>query len=262
VDLGLRGKTVIVTGGGSNIGRAIALAFAREGADVVIAEIDEKQGQKVAAEAKAQGGSVIAIETDVTDNESVQAMVAKTLDLFGKIDVLINNVGWTYDRLFIEKPREEWEKEIKLNFWSMINCTRAVLDNMIERQYGKIVSISSDAGRTGGFREAVYGGCKGAVIALSKSLARELGRYGINVNVVSPSTTIPESSEHVGLESMWAPGGLEFTPEILEKMAKTYPLRRLGNPEDIANAVVFLASDAAAWITGQTLSVDGGYAMM
>ena len=262
MDLGLKGKTVIVTGGGSNIGRAIALAFAQEGADVVIAEIDEQQGQKVAAEAKAQGGSATAIKTDATDNESVQAMVEKTLDLFGKIDILVNNVGWTYDRSFMEKPREEWEKEIKLNFWSMINCTRAVLDNMIERQYGKIVSISSDAGRTGGFREAVYGGCKGAVIALSKSLARELGRYGINVNVVSPSTTVPESSEHVGPESMWAPGGLELTPEILEKMAKTYPLRRLGKPEDIANAVVFLASDAASWITGQTLSVDGGFAMI
>ena len=262
MDLGLKGKTVIVTGGGSNIGRAIALAFAKEGADVVIADIDEKQGQRVAAEAEAQGGSAIAIRTDVADNESVQAMVKKTLDRFGKVDVLVNNVGWTYDRLFMEKPREEWEKEIELNFWSMINCTRAVLDNMIERKYGKIVSISSDASRIGGFREAVYGGCKGAVIALSKSLARELGRYGINVNVVSPGTTIPESSEHVGLESMWAPGGLEFTPEILEKMAKTYPLRRLGKPEDIANAVVFLASDAAAWITGQTLSVDGGYAMM
>lgn len=263
MDLGLKDKTVIVTGGGSNIGRAIALAFAEEGANVVIAEINEEQGQKVAAEAKAGGGNAIAVKTDVTDNDSVQAMIEKTLHQFGRIDILVNNVGWTYDRLFIEKPRAEWEKEINLNYWGMMNCTRAVLDNMIERKYGKIVSISSDAGRVGRYKEAIYGGCKAAVIALSKSLAMELGRYGINVNVVSPSTTVPESTEHVGPESMWAPGGIgaEFTPEIKEKMAKNYPLRRLGRPRDIANAVLFLASDAASWITGQTLSVNGGYGM-
>ena len=264
MDLGLAGKTVIVTGGGSNIGRAILLTFAKEGANVVNAEIDEKQGQKVVMEANALGGGgrPILIKTDVTNNDSVVAMVKKTLETFGKIDVLVNVVGWTIDRLFIEKTREEWEKEIALNFWSDINCIRAVLDHMVEQKYGKIISIGSDAGRMGEFREAVYGGCKGAVIAMSKALARELGRYNININVVCPGLTIPESAEAIGEKSLWQDMLKIFTPEAQAKAAQAYPLRRIGRPQDVANAVVFLASDVARHITGQTLSVSGGYTMM
>src|SRR4030042_1145648 len=269
MDLGFKGKTVIVTGGGSNIGRAIFLTFAREGTNVVCAELDEKQGQKVIDEANALGGGgrAILIKTDVTNWDSVQAMVKKTLDKFGKIDVLANVVGWTFDRLFIEKPREEWEKEIKLNLWSVINCTRAVVDHMIERKYGKIVSMGSDAGRMGEFREVVYGGCKGAVIAMSKALARELGRYNINVNVVCPGMTIPESAEHAGKMSMSKDFGGGITHETIpqemkEKITRSYALHRICTPQEVANAVVFLASDAASFITGQTLSVSGGYPMM
>lgn len=263
MDLNLAGKTVIVTGGGSNIGRGIVLAFAKEGLNVVIADIDEAQGQRVAKEANALGGKTIAIKTDVTDVNSVTAMVKKALGEFGKIDILVNNVGWTIDRLFIDKPRAEWEKEVNINFWSVINCTRAVLDHMIERKYGKIISIGSDAGRMGEYREAVYAGCKGGIIAMSKSLARELGRYGINVNVVCPGATIPENPEDTGELSMWKGEMAQvFTPEAQEKAAKAYPLRRMGEPEDVANAIVFLASDAASFITGQTISVSGGYTMM
>ncbi len=264
MNLNLVGKTVIVTGGGSNIGRGIVLAFAREGSNVVIADIDEFQGQKVAKEADILGGKTIAIKSDVTNVDSVDAMVKEALAKFGNIDILVNNVGWGMDRLFIEKPRAEWEKEVKINFWGVINCTRAVLDHMVERKCGKIVSIASDAGRMGEYREAVYSGCKGGVIAMSKSLARELGRYSININVVCPGLTIPADPEHAGELSMWR-GELAaqvFTPEIQEKAAKAYPLRRLGKPEDVANAVVFLASDAASFITGQTISVSGGYTMM
>jgi 2-hydroxycyclohexanecarboxyl-CoA dehydrogenase len=263
VNLNLGDKTVIVTGGGSNIGRAIVLAFSREKANVVIADIDETQGQKVAKEAVALGGKVLAIKTDITSYDSVAAMVKKTLEEFEKIDILVNNAGWTLDRLFIEKPRSELEKEVSINFWGVINCIRAVLDGMIERKYGKIISIGSDAGRMGEYREAIYGACKGGVMAMSKSLARELGRYSINVNVVCPGVTVPESPEYAGELSMWrGPMAEVFTPEAQEKAAKAYPLRRLGKPEDIANAVVFLASDAASFITGQTISVSGGYTMM
>ncbi len=263
MDLNLAGRTVIVTGGGSNIGRGIVLAFAKEGPNVVIADIDEVQGQKVAKEANALGGKAIVIKTDVTDVDSVAAMVKRTLEQFGKIDILVNNVGWGMDRLFIEKPRAEWEKEVNINFWGVINCTRAVLDHMIERKYGKIISISSDAGRMGEYREAVYAGCKGGIIAMSKALARELGRYGINVNVVCPGMTLPESPEHAGELSMWKSPMAQFlTPEVQEKAAKAYPLRRLGKPQDVAKLVVFLASDAASFITGQTISVSGGYTMM
>ena len=268
MDLGLAGKTVIVTGGGSNIGRAILLTFAREGANVVCAEIDEKQGQKSVDEANALGGGgrVVLVKTDVTNPDSVQAMVKKALDEFGQIHVLNNVVGWTFDRLFIEKAREEWEKEVNLNLWSVINCTRAVIDHMIEKKYGKIVSMGSDAGRIGEFREAVYGACKGGVIALSKALARELGKYNININVVCPGMTIPESKDEAGELSMFGPSGFGHAifdfPEMREQLAKTYPLRRLCKSQEVANAVVFLASDAASFITGQTLSVSGGYTMM
>jgi 2-hydroxycyclohexanecarboxyl-CoA dehydrogenase len=262
--LGLAGKTAIVSGGGSNIGRGIVLAFAEQGTNVGIAELDEAQGAKVASEANALGkGKVENIRTDVTDWDSVQAMVKRTLDKFGQIDILVNVVGWVRDDLFVKKPREDWEKEIARNFWSDINCTRAVLDHMIERKNGKIISIGSDAARVGQLREAVYSGCKGALISMTKSLARELGRYGITVNVVCPGVVVPASKDITTSESMWTDDMMRVfgTPEALEKIARGIPLGRLGTPEDIASAVLFLASDRANFITGQTISVDGGYTM-
>ena len=266
MNLGLKGKTAIVTGGGSNIGRAIALALAAEGCNVVIADIDELHARKVIDRCLESGAGGIVVKTDVSDWEQVQAMVKKAIATFGQVDVLVNDVGWTRDRLFIEKPREEWEKEVKLNLWPPINCIRAVLDHMIECRYGHIVSIASDAGRMGEFREAVYGSCKAGVIALTKSIAREVGRYGINLNVVCPGIVVP-SEEETGSSSMWNKSipdslGTMFTDEMLERAAKAYPLRRLGAAQETANAVVFLASDAASYITGQTLSVSGGYTMM
>ncbi len=265
MELNLAGKSVIVTGGGSNIGRAISLAFARERVNLTIAEIDEGQGQKVAAEAERAGAaSAAVIPTDVTKWDSVQAMVRAVQARHDRVDVLVNNVGWTHDRLFVEKTREEWEKEIQINLWSMINCTRAALDGMIARQSGAIVSLGSDAGRMGEFREAVYGACKAGIMALSKSLAREVGRYGVRLNAVCPGMTMPASDEEIGGLSMWASEANRAwgTPEMRARIAKVYPLRRIGRPEDVAGAVVFLASDAASFITGQTLSVSGGYTMM
>ena len=176
---------------------------------------------------------------------------------------MVNVVGWVRDDLFVRKLREDWGKEIDRNFWSDINCTRAVLDHMIERKYGKIISIGSDAARVGQLREAVYSGCKGAVVSMTKSLARELGRYGINVNVVCPGVVVPVNRDVTTSESMWTDEMMKVfgTPEALEKIAKGIPLGRLGTPDDIANAVLFLASDRANFITGQTISVDGGYTM-
>src|SRR3989475_6712749 len=198
MELNLAGKTVIVTGAGSNIGRAIALAFAGERANVVVAEIDEGQGAKTAAEAGALGATAIAVRTDVTRWESVQAMVRGVEERFGPVDVLVNNVGWTRDALFVEKTRDEWEREVQINLWSMINCTRAVLDGMIARKGGAIVSMGSDAGRIGEFREGVYGACKAGVIALSKSIAREVGKFGVRLNVVCPGMTMPSGDEEIG----------------------------------------------------------------
>jgi len=263
MDLEFAGKTVIVTGGGSNIGRAISLKFAEEKANVVVADLDEKQGEKVKKEIEAKGGSCIAVKTDITDTANVVAMVEKAVNKFGGVDILVNNVGWNIDDQFLNENHEKWRKIIDINYWGVINCTRAVLDGMTEKKRGVIVNIGSDAGRMGEFREVVYSGCKGAVIAFSKALARELGRFGIRINVVCPGLTVPQNKDEIGNESLWSGDMMNiFTPEAQERAAKAYPLRKLGKAEDIAQAVVFIASDCAGHITGQTLSVSGGYTMM
>ena len=262
MELALEGKTVIVTGGGSNIGRQISLAFAKEGSNVVIAEIDEGQGRKVAQQAKDLGGSAIVVKTDVTKLSDVDSMVKKTMEEFKGIDVLVNNVGWDIPQFFMETSEDFWDRVINLNYRSDINCIKTVLPHMVAQKKGAIVSIGSDAGRVGEFRESVYSGCKAAVIGLSKSVAREVGKFGIRLNVVCPGVVVPDSKD-IGEQSMWkGETGNVFTPDVQERAAKAYALRRLGKAEETANAVVFLASDAANYITGQTLSVSGGYSMM
>ena len=265
MELGLKGKNVVVTGGGNNIGRAITLAFAAEGCNVAIAELNQAAGERVAGEVRAlkSGATATVIDVDVTDRAKTDAMIAEAIARLGSVDVLVNNVGWTIDRLFMEKSREEHVKEVDVNLWGAINCIHAVLPHMIDRQGGAVVSISSDAGRIGEYREAVYSACKAGVIALSKSLARENGRHGVRFNMVCPGLTVPPQSEVAGTDSMWAQGMEElFTDEVVERVKRTYPLRRIGSAQEVANAVVFLASDAASFITGQTLSVSGGYTMM
>ena len=264
MELGLKGKNVLITGGGSNIGRAIVHAFATEGSNITIAELAPEQGEKVAAEVVAMntGSRVKVLPADVANHEQVDAMVAQSIEEFGSIDVLVNNVGWTVDRLFLDKPREEYEKEVQVNLWGAINCIHAVLPHMIERQSGAVVSISSDAGRMGEYREAVYSACKARVIALSKAIARETGRYGLRFNIVCPGLIVPPLDEAISSESMWNQMRDIFTDDVLERVERNYILRRMGTAAEIANAVVFLASDAASYITGQTLSVSGGYTMI
>ncbi len=260
MDLGLGGRIAIVTGGASNLGRAITLGFAAEGARVIIADVDDEQAKKV--ERGAPSGTIVARHTDVTDWDSVTSTVKFVESSMGRVDVLVNCAGWTIDRLFMEKPRSEWEREIAIDIWGFINATRAVLDKMVERRYGRIVSIGSDAGRMGEWREAVYSGTKASVIAMSKAIAREVGKYGITLNVVCPGL-VPGSPQTSGASSMWSSEQMEkFTPEVREKAAKAYPLRRLGTAEDVVPAVLLLASDRASYITGQTLSVSGGYTMI
>ncbi|HLI60535.1 MAG TPA: SDR family NAD(P)-dependent oxidoreductase [Solirubrobacteraceae bacterium] len=260
MDLGLAGRSVLITGGASNIGRTLSLAFAQEGAHVTIADIDEAQAERVRAEAP--DGSVSVRRTDVSDAANVEATVEATLAEHGVIDVLVNCAGWTVDRLFRDKPREEWEREIAIDLWGFINCTRAVLDAMVERGYGRIVSIGSDAGRIGEWREAVYSGTKAGVIAMSKAIAKEVGKHNITLNVVCPGFT-PGRPETSGEGSIWtAEQGAQFSEETLAKIARGYPLRRLGTPEDLVGPVLLLASDRASYVTGQTLSVSGGYTMI
>ena len=264
MELGLNDKHVIVTGGGTNIGRAIVHAFGAEGSKISIAELVPRQGEIVAAEVAAMdsGAVVNVIPTDVTDPEKVASMIKTAVGEFGPIDVLVNNVGWTIDRLFMEKPRHEWEREVQVNLWGAINCIHGVLPGMIAKESGAIVCISSDAGRMGEYREAVYSACKAGVIALTKSVARETGRYGLRLNVVCPGLVVPPDEELISEESMWTQMRDIFTEDVRERVEQNYLFRRMAKASEIANAVVFLSSDAASFITGQTLSVSGGYTMM
>ncbi len=263
MDLGLSGKTVIVTGGGQNIGWGISMAFAKEGVNLVIADLDDVQAQKAADKAKSLGAKdAIVVKTDVTDYANVESMVKKAIDTYGSVDVLVNNVGFDVMMPFTKTTPDFWEKLIAVNYKGMLNCTKAVLDPMIAQGKGVIISTGSEAGRIGEAKEAVYSGLKGAVIAFSKAIARENGPKGIRVNTVCPALTVPEDDEQMAPNSPWRKQLEMFTPDVIAQIAKGYPLRRVGKGSDIGNAVVFLASDAASFITGQTLSVSGGYSMV
>jgi len=267
MELGLTHKVALVIGGASNIGRAIALGFARAGAYVVIGDLDIKQSEKVIHEFQSLNFSTdviaksFAIKTDVTDPQQVNSMVKTIIDQLGRIDVLAISVGWTIDDFFLNKTREIWQKEVNVNLWGPINCIHAVLPHMIKYKGGVITTVGSDAGRVGEYKEAVYSACKAGVIALSKALAKEVGRHNIRLNVVCPGVTVPEAGEY-GIGSMWNDLKRGFSPEVLDRVSKLYPLRRLGKASDTANSVVWLSSSAASFITGQTLSVSGGYSML
>jgi NAD(P)-dependent dehydrogenase (short-subunit alcohol dehydrogenase family) len=264
MDLGLKNQSVVVTGGGSNIGRAIVLAFAREGAAITIGDIDSGQAEQTADAARGAGAAVVqVIRTDVTDLAQVQAMFQAANDRHGPVRTLVNNVGWDKLMFFTETTPEFWQKLFQINYLGVLNCTKVALGTMIPGKGGAIVSISSDASRQGEPREAVYGGLKAAINSFMKTIAKENGRYGVRCNVVCPGLTLPEEQSEVGGTSMWHdPSGM-FTAEQVEKIAKALPLRKIGRPSDVANAVVFFASPVAAGhVTGQVLSVSGGYSMV
>lgn len=247
----LKDKVAIVTGAGRGIGKGIALELACHGANVVVADMRHELAQEVAGEIKDMGRQALAVNVDITQRAQVKEMMAKALETFGKIDILVNNAGWDKFEPFLKSTEETWDKIIAINFKGMLYCVREVLEHMVGRRYGKIVSIGSDAGRVGSSGEAVYSGTKGAVIAFSKTLAREMARYKINVNVVCPGPTDTPLFAALG----------EEIPKLSESLKRAIPLGRLGEPADIAHAVAFLVSDEAGFITGQTLSVSGGLTM-
>jgi NAD(P)-dependent dehydrogenase (short-subunit alcohol dehydrogenase family) len=253
MDLELKDKVAVVTGGGRGIGLAIALALAEEGAHVAIAEIDEQAAIKAAASVRTEGVRSISCVTDVTDPKSTESMVAKVEKELGPIDILINNAAKLPQFLtFVEEKnnnREVWSQIVDVCYHGVINCTAAAIEGMIVRDYGKIINMASDAAKVGEQRQAVYAGAKGAIVSFTKSMAKEVGRHGINVNAVCLSMTKTEAVRQM------------LTEDFEKRVVKAYPMRRLGDPQDIANLVVFLASDRASWITGQAISVNGGYAM-
>lgn len=251
----LEGKTVLVAGGGRGIGRAVALALAREGARVAIADILKDNADGVANEIRQIGRDALALRVDLTKRAEVEGGVQEAIGRFGHLDILVNCAGWDRLEPFIESSEETWEKILAINFKSVLHTTKAVLPHMISRGAGKIVNISSDAGRVGSMWEAVYAAAKGAIIAFSKTIAREVARHKINVNVVCPGLT--DTPLLQGLRSQ-SPA----TEKILDAIVQATPFRRVATPEEIAEAVLFLASPAADFITGQTLSVSGGLTMV
>ena len=201
MDYGLKGKTAIVTGGASNIGRVIALTLAKEGANICISDLDLEGAEGVAKEAEALGVKAIGVKTDVADFDNVNAMVKKVIDELGGVDVLVNDAAVWVTKPFIETTPEEWDFQIKVNYVGTINCTHAVLPNMIDKKGGRIISIGSDAGRVGENRQTVYSGTKGAILSFTKALSLEVGRYGITVNAVCPGAT--PAAEGPGKRGSW-----------------------------------------------------------
>jgi len=246
-------RVALVTGGGSGIGRAICLRLAADGARVAAGDIDAQAAEQTAAMVRSAGGDARAVQTDVTDFAGVSAAVAEIRRTLGPVDILVNNAGWDRMEPFLQNTPDFWTTVIDINLRGPIHCCRAVLDDMVSRNRGKIVSISSDAGRVGSTGEAVYSACKGGVIAFSKTLARELACHHINVNVVSPGPT-----DTPLLQRMVAEG----SEKLVDALTRAIPFRRLARPEEIAAAVAFFVSPDADFITGQVLSVSGGLTMV
>jgi 2-hydroxycyclohexanecarboxyl-CoA dehydrogenase len=253
--MNLRGKTALVTGGGRGIGRAISLALAQEGAQVAVLDILGDNAAAVAREIEAMGIKALALTADLTKRAQVDRAVADTLSQFGQIDILVNNAGWDRMEMFLDSEEETWDKIIAINFKGILYVCKAALPSMVARGQGKVISIASDAGRAGSTGEAVYAGTKGAIIAFSKTLAREMARHKITVNVVCPGLTETPLLQGIREQS-------PKTEKVIEAVTRAIPLGRVGQPEDIAGAVVYLASPAADFVTGQTLSVSGGLTMV
>ena len=250
----LQGKVAIVTGGGGGIGGAIARRFAREGAKVAVLDRDLEAATRVAQQIRPPAGEALPVRCDITQRASVDAALREVDGRWGAVDILVNNAGWDVFKPFLKTEPAQWEQLIAINLTGALHMHHAVLPGMVARRSGRIVNIASDAARVGSSGEAVYAACKGGLVALSKTLAREHARHGITVNVVCPGPT------DTALFADYKQGA--GNPEkLVEAFTRSIPLGRIGQPEDLPGAVLFFASDDAAYVTGQVLSVSGGLTM-
>jgi len=252
--VGWEGKTGLITGSSRGLGKAIALRFAEEGCDIAVNYVNEEgwdnatEAAQVAEQITALGRQAICVQADVTDLSGVEVMVSKIIEAFGKLDILVNNAGIIRDKTLQKLAKEDWDAVIAVNLTGAFHCTSAVIGHMRERRYGRIISISSVIGQMGNIGQTNYAASKAGLIGFTKSLAREVARRGITVNAIAPgfidtgmTQTIPE--------------------DFIEQIVATIPMGQMGQPEDIANAALFLASEEASYITGHVLSVDGGLHM-
>lgn len=262
MDFGLENRVVLVTGSGGGIGRTVALSFAREGAVVAVNDVNDAGIVETLRQIEAAGGRAMAAHFDITDLASTRAMAAMVERNLGRIDVLVNNAALLLNHeLFLDTDPETCDREIKVILYGTMNCARAVLPGMVERRFGKLINIVTDAARVGQERQCNYSAAKGGVISFTKSIAKEVGRHNINVNAVSPGATNSPMRMEM-LRQLRENIGEEKAAEREERVKRAYALRRLGEPEDVANTVVYLASSAARHITGQVLSVNGGFACL
>jgi 2-hydroxycyclohexanecarboxyl-CoA dehydrogenase len=244
----LEGRTAMVTGAAGGIGSAISTHLAQAGANVALCDLNGDAAQTLAGQLS---GTCAGYAMDVSDSTNVAATVAAVESDLGPVDILVNNAGIDKIEKFIESTEDTWQKIVSVNYLGTVIVTRAVLDGMIERTFGRIINIGSDAGRVGSSGEVVYSGTKGAVIAFGKALARETATKGVTVNIVCPGPTDTSLLKQISDKS----------PGMFDALGKAVPMKRIGTPDDVAPAVVFFAGDGAAYITGQTLSVSGGLTM-
>jgi 2-hydroxycyclohexanecarboxyl-CoA dehydrogenase len=247
-------RVALVTGGARGIGRAIAQALANDGRLVAVADLLQDGATETVALIEAAGGGGLPVSLDVTSPDSVEAAVARVESELGPVDVLVNCAGWDALMPFVETDENFWQKVIEINYKGVLRTTHAVLPGMMDRGFGRIVNIGSDAGRVGSSLEAVYSGCKGGVIAFTKTIAREAARKGVTANTVCPG---PTDTPLLGA----IVDAAENADKVIGAMTRAVPMKRLGQPEEVAAAVAFLASDSAAFVSGQTLSVSGGLTM-
>ena len=247
-------RTVIVTGGGGGIGGASCRRFAAEGAKVAVFDLNLEAAEAVAAGIRAEGGQAQALRCDITDRGQVDAAVAQAEAAFGPVDVLVNNAGWDVFKPFTKTEPAQWDRLIAINLTGALHLHHAVLPGMAARKKGRIVNIASDAARVGSSGEAVYAACKGGLVAFSKTIAREHARHGITVNVVCPGPT--DTALFADYKQ-----GAGNPDKLMEAFTRSIPLGRIGQPDDLPGAILFFASDDAAYVTGQVLSVSGGLTM-
>ncbi|MFN0263726.1 SDR family NAD(P)-dependent oxidoreductase [Tepidamorphus sp. 3E244] len=251
METGLQGKVALVTGGGRDVGAEVCRMLARDGAKIAVNyHSSSAEAEALVDEIKKVGGEAIAIKADISDYDAVDAMVAKVVDTFGSIDILVNNAGYVKYQRFVESTPADWKKQIDVCLYGALNCSHAAAKRMVDQKNGRIINVVGDSSRIGEANISLAATARGGTIALGKSMARELGRFDITVNTVSLGLVRSGHQDP------------EFLTKNMDRILKAYPMKRIGEAGDVAPMITFLASEGASWVTGQVISVNGGFSMV